>query len=44
MNNITFALDNFGTANVGGVSVGNEYLLNGNSATTLLNYVSNSAR
>ncbi|EST07370.1 Glycoside hydrolase, family 17 [Kalmanozyma brasiliensis GHG001] len=39
LDNITFALDNFGTSNVGGISVGNEYLLNGGSATDLLAYV-----
>ncbi|CBQ71356.1 conserved hypothetical protein [Sporisorium reilianum SRZ2] len=37
--NITFALDSFGTDHVGGISVGNEYLLNGGSATSLLTYV-----
>ncbi len=37
--NITFALDNFGTDHVGGISVGNEYLLDGGSATNLLAYV-----
>lgn len=37
--NITFALDNFGTSHVGGISVGNEYLLDGGSATNLLAYV-----
>ncbi|GAC94280.1 potential glycosyl hydrolase [Pseudozyma hubeiensis SY62] len=39
VNNITFALDNFGTNHIGGISVGNEYLLNGGSATNLLAYV-----
>lgn len=37
--NITFALDSFGTDHIGGISVGNEYLLNGGSATNLLSYV-----
>lgn len=37
--NITFALDNFGTNHVGGISVGNEYLLDGGSAANLLAYV-----
>ncbi|SNX87791.1 uncharacterized protein MEPE_06502 [Melanopsichium pennsylvanicum] len=37
--NITFALDKFGTDHIGGISVGNEYLLNGGSATDLLAYV-----
>ncbi|KAJ1024125.1 hypothetical protein NDA16_002964 [Ustilago loliicola] len=39
VDNITFALDHFGTDHIGGVSIGNEYLLNGNSATNLLAYV-----
>lgn len=37
--NITFALDNFGTGHIGGISIGNEYLLDGGSATNLLAYV-----
>ena len=37
--NITFALDSYGTDHIGGISVGNEYLLDGGSATNLLQYV-----
>ena len=37
--NITFALDNYGTDHIGGISVGNEYLLDGGSAANLLAYV-----
>ncbi|GAC76271.1 hypothetical protein PANT_20c00034 [Moesziomyces antarcticus T-34] len=39
VDNITFALDSFGTDHIGGISVGNEYLLNGGSAANLVAYV-----
>ncbi|PWN47378.1 glycoside hydrolase [Violaceomyces palustris] len=39
VNNITIALNAYGTTNVGGVTVGNEYLLGGGSSTNLLAYV-----
>ncbi|KAN0064858.1 hypothetical protein ACQY0O_001915 [Thecaphora frezii] len=39
LNNITWAFDNYGLDHVGGIAIGNEYLLNGGNVTALLAYV-----
>lgn len=39
VDNITFALDAYGTEHVSGITVGNEYILDGGSTSTLLSYV-----
>ncbi|CAO1634355.1 unnamed protein product [Parajaminaea phylloscopi] len=39
VNQITFAFDTFGTKRVGGVSIGEEFVNNGGTVTTLLSYI-----